>query len=153
MKKYQSTRSAFYLTIPGALVALAGMIATANTVTAQKTYIYGETNDSAGNAVFAFSNDGSGNMVALAGAPFLTGGTGVFAPSGGSVNDADQEVIVNAAGTLLYAVDGHSNTIGGFTINADGSLTSVPGSPAASGGHNPVSLGLTGNFLVAVNKN
>jgi 6-phosphogluconolactonase (cycloisomerase 2 family) len=153
MKKYQSTRSAFYLTIPCALVALTGLIVTTRTVNAQKTYIYGETNDSGGNAVFAYSNDGSGNMLALAGSPFLTGGTGVLAPSGGSVNDADQEVIANTAGTLLYAVDGHSNTIGGFTINADGSLTRVPGSPAASGGHNPVSLGLTGNFLIAVNKN
>ena len=137
MKKYQSTRSAFYLTIPCALVALTGMIVTTRTVNAQKTYIYGETNDSAGNGVFAFSNDGSGNMVALAGSPFLTGGTGVLDLREGRVNDADQEVIVNAAGTLLYAVDGHSNTIGGFTINADGSLTPVPGSPRGLGRPQP----------------
>src|SRR5690242_13410290 len=92
-------------------------------------------------------------MVALAGSPFPTSGTGVFSLSGGTQNDADQEVIVNTAGTLLYAVNGHSNTISGFSINVDGTLTAVPGSPVDSGGHNPVSLGLAGNVLVAVNKN
>jgi len=152
MKTSQLIRSAFCFTLSCAMMALASMIVTTGTVTAQNTYIYGETNNSAGNSVFAYSNDGSGNMVSLTGSPFLTGGAGVLT-TGGTENDADQEVIVNSAGTSLYAVDGHSNTIGEFTINADGSLTLIPGSPVASGGHNPVSLGLTGNFLVAVNKN
>jgi 6-phosphogluconolactonase (cycloisomerase 2 family) len=88
----------------------------------------------------------------LPASPYLTGGSGVFATGGPEFN-ADQEVITNPAGTLLYAVNGHSNSIAAFTINADGTLTTVPGSPFASGGQDPVSIGLSGKFLVVANKN
>jgi len=157
MKTSQTIRSASYLMNFHRPLALLAMAFLAGAVQGQvKTYIYGETNDGSNataNGIFAYSNDGSGNMVTLAGSPYLTGGAGVIDPSGGTENDADQEVIANPAGTLLYAVNGHSNTISGFTINADGTLTAVPGLPVDSGGHNPVSLGLAGQFLVVVNKN
>jgi hypothetical protein len=68
-------------------------------------------------------------------------------------------VIVNKAGTLLFTVNGFSNTIAEFTINSDGSLTTFPGSPSTSGGPQPASLGLFdgiltngGSVLVVVNK-
>jgi 6-phosphogluconolactonase (cycloisomerase 2 family) len=129
---------------------------------AQTSYIYVESNigKTAGrNSVFAFSNDGLGNLTPLSGSPYLTSGTGVFDTSGGTTDpfDADQEVIVREDGSLLFAVNGHSNTIAVFTINADGTLTTVTGSPFASGGQDPASVGLMEDsgqvFLVAANKN
>lgn len=120
-----------------------------------KTFIYVESNVGTvpnQNSIFAFANDGGGNLTGLPGSPYLTGGTGVQAPGSSELN-ADQEVITDTAGTRLYAVNGHTNSIAAFIINSDGTLTTVAGSPFPSGGQNPVSLGLSDKFLVVANKN
>jgi 6-phosphogluconolactonase (cycloisomerase 2 family) len=118
---------------------------------AQLNLVYVETNDGVRNAnsVAAYSNDGSGNMTALAGSPYLTGGTGVGGNGASKLGalDADQEVIINSAGNLLLAVNGHSNSVASFTINSDGTLTTVAGSPFTASGRDPVSLGLFENYL------
>ena len=102
-----------------------------------------------GNGVAAYVNDGVGNLTPVAGSPFHTNGTGVAGPSaaGAGSFDADQQVIVNPEGTLLLAVNGHTNTIASFTINSDGSLSAVAGSPFSSMGKDPVSLGLFDDVL------
>lgn len=128
-----------------------------NSVLAQqpRTYVYTESNIgtvSDQNSIYAFANDGLGNMSALPGSPYLTGGTGVQAPGSSELN-ADQEVTANQAGTALYAVNGHTNSIAAFNVNANGTLSTVAGSPFASGGQNPVSIGISGKFLVVANKN
>jgi len=114
------------------------------------------------NSIVGYSNDGAGNLTLLPNAPYLTGGAGMaWTPGQPDAHiDADQEVIVNPAGTLLLAVNGHSNTFAVFNINSDGSLTAVNGSPFASGGQEPISLGWANNvlvggvsMLVVVNKN
>src|SRR5689334_8000350 len=82
-----------------------------------KSYIYVESNVGSvpnQNSVYAFLNDELGNLLPLAGSPYLMGGTGVVAPGSSEVN-ADQELITNAASTALYAVNGHSNSIAAFT--------------------------------------
>lgn len=109
------------------------------------------------NSIYGFSNDGAGNLTPLPGSPYLTGGTGVFDPGGLSNSfDADQQVIVNKAGTLMFAVNGHSNNISVFNINSDGSLTPIPGSPFDSAGSDPGSLSLdetsTPMLLAVANK-
>ena len=43
--------------------------------------------------------------------------------------DSDQNLIENASGTLLFAVNSGSNTIAVFHIQSDGSLAPVHGSP------------------------
>ena len=53
---------------------------------------------------------------------------------------------------MLFAVNGGSDTIAVFWINADGSLTPVEGSPFPSGGSNPVSVGLSNDILCVVNQ-
>jgi 6-phosphogluconolactonase (cycloisomerase 2 family) len=119
------------------------------------TYVYVESNIATvpfQNSVFAFANDGLGNLTPLLNSPYLTGGTGVLAPGSSEVN-ADQEVVINPAGTILYAVNGHTNSIAAFTVNRDGTLTTIAGSPYPSGGQDPVSIGLSGTFLVVANKN
>jgi len=120
-----------------------------------KSYVYVESNVatvSGHNSIFGFANDGVGNLIALPGSPYLTGGTGVAARGSSELN-ADQQVITNPAGTVLYAVNGHTNSIAALAVNADGTLTTVAGSPYPSGGQDPVSLGLSDNFLVVANKN
>lgn len=96
------------------------------------------------NSIFAWSNDGAGNLTPLSGSPFLTGGTGFFTatPAVANVFQGDQEVVINKGGSLLLAVNGHSNNISVFKINSDGTLTVVAGSPFPSNGPNPISLGL-----------
>ncbi len=161
MKPYHPPRPTTSTVLVRGSFALAALALFAGTALAQdlKSYVYVESNTGkteGKNSVFAFSNDGSGNLTGLTGSPYLTGGTGVFDPGGGTTEfDAEQEVITNTAGTLLYAVNGHSNTIAGFTINADGTLTTLPGSPYASGGQDPASLGLLPSvgLMVVANKN
>jgi hypothetical protein len=113
-------------------------------------YINSNINITGQNTVIALVNDGAGNLSQVAGSPFPTGGTGVGG-SGDLLNDtqwdADGQIVVNPTGTLLFAADGHSNDIASFTINADGSLTAAPGSPFASGGTQPASLGYQANAL------
>src|SRR5256885_5826243 len=143
-------------------VIVAAVVLSISGALAQTTYIYVESNHGKTanrNSVIALKNDGLGNLTPLPGAPFLTNGTGVFDTGGGTTDpfNADQQVIARKDGSLLYAVNGGSNTIAGFTINADGTLTTVSGSPFPSGGQDPASVGLMDDsgllFLVAVNKN
>jgi 6-phosphogluconolactonase (cycloisomerase 2 family) len=107
------------------------------------------------NSIFAFRRDSTGALTALPGSPFLTGGSGVtvdMVPTIGPF-DSDQNVIVNAEHTRLFAVNPGSDTIAVFDILPDGGLVPVAGSPFASGGINPVSLGLAEDRLYVVNMN
>jgi 6-phosphogluconolactonase (cycloisomerase 2 family) len=81
-----------------------------------------------------------------------TGGLGSADLKNSGVLDADQQVIVNDARTLLFAVNQGSDTIAVFHIADDGSLTPVRGSPFPSGGTAPGSLGISGDILVVANK-
>ena len=148
-----------------ALTALPLVVLAASFLNAQVNAVYVNGNIgtvSNGNVVYGYGNDGAGHLTPLPGSPYSTAGTGSAPPLGmplGLQTDDDQQVIINNAGTLLFTVNGFSNTIAVFDINSDGSLTMIPGSPSTSGGTQPASLGLfdgvLGNgvgFLVAVNK-
>src|SRR6185369_4663376 len=143
----QSTRRFVFATMLVATALLVFSLCAA----AQQNLVYINANITATNqnGVVALVNDGAGNLTPLAGSPFLTGGTGVGPASGGTDFqwDSDQEVSINPAGNLLFAVNGHSNTIASFTINADGTLTTNAGSPVASGGPQPASIGYRDNAL------
>src|SRR5579862_4339791 len=134
------------------LVALA-MVATVRTPAwgaGVSDLIWLESNSTAGNSILAFKNDGSGTPALLGTTP--AGGIGVFDGTFAlGPFDSDQNLIVNPEGTLLFAVNSGSNSIAVFRITPDG-LQAVDGSPFSSGGSDPVSLGLKGDFLVVVNK-
>jgi 6-phosphogluconolactonase (cycloisomerase 2 family) len=85
-------------------------------------------------------------------AEYPTGGSGSADLRDRGVLDADQQVIINADRTLLFAVNQGSDTIAVFHIAADGSLRAVRGSPFPSGGTAPASLGISANILVVANK-
>jgi 6-phosphogluconolactonase (cycloisomerase 2 family) len=113
--------------------------------------IYLESNSAAGNLIFTYTFN-------FTSAPVLksttsAGGIGVFDSTFAlGPFDSDQNLVANASGTLLFAVNSGSNTIAVFNIDADGSLRAVTGSPFPSGGSDPVSVGVKGDTLVVVNK-
>jgi len=94
------------------------------------------------NSIFAFSNDGTGVLTPIKGSPYPTRGSGVFEQNSvfSPGFQADQEIVINSAGTLLFAVNGDSDTITSFAINSDGSLFFL--ATVGSNGQDPVSIGL-----------
>lgn len=117
--------------------------------------LYVETNDfhNNANAILAYRDKGDGNLVPLEGSPFLTYGAGVanleqvLGPL-----DSDYELRVSSDGQFLLAVNSGSNTIAVFLIRSNGALQPVAGSPFPSGGHTPVSIDVSGNYVFVVNK-
>jgi 6-phosphogluconolactonase (cycloisomerase 2 family) len=118
-----------------------------------QNFVYVEGDDPAGNAIFAFArNNTDGSLAQLPGSPFDAGGLGITFTTTLGPFELDQAIILNSTATLLFAVNGGSDTIAVFNINVDGSLAPVAGSPFPSGGSNPVSVGLSNdNVLVVVN--
>ena len=114
--------------------------------------VYVESNDPKGNAILAYRRGADGSLTPLPGSPFPTGGAGVTPSFNLGPFDSDQEIVVDPAKGLLFAVNGGSDTIAVFKIREGGSLAPVAGSPFPSGGSNPVSLGLAGDVLCVVNK-
>ncbi len=157
MKKHNTcSRTGLGLLFSGALL----LAALTPSLHSQVNAVYVESNIATfgQNSILGFSNDGFGNMTPLPGSPYLTDGTGWAPPNGqplGFQQDDDQQIVINKAGTQLFAVNGHSNTVVSFGINDDGSLSMI-GSPVSSAGTQPASLGLfdgalsNGSSLLAV---
>jgi 6-phosphogluconolactonase (cycloisomerase 2 family) len=112
--------------------------------------IWLESNSTAGNSILAFKNTGTTSPTFLGSTP--AGGIGVFDGTFAlGPFDSDQNLTVNDDGTLLFAVNSGSNSIAVFRITPSG-LEPIEGSPFASGGSDPVSIGLKGDILAVVNK-
>ncbi len=114
---------------------------------------YIETNVAAPNANSLLAlryHDGSFRPLRIAEYP--TGGSGSADLTNSGVLDADQQITVNPARTLLFAVNQGSDTIAVFHIAPDGSLAPTAGSPFPSGGRAPASLAVSGSVLVVANK-
>jgi 6-phosphogluconolactonase (cycloisomerase 2 family) len=122
----------------------------ASIATSQSTAVYVESNRADHNSVLAFRQT-NGNLSFVG--EFPTAGKGVFDLSLKlGPFDSDQNLITNAEGTVLYAVNSGSDTVAAFSIGDDGSLSVLAGSPFATGGTNPVSVGIARDTLVVVNK-
>jgi DNA-binding beta-propeller fold protein YncE len=92
-----------------------------------------------GESVSAFSIASGGSLSALAGSPFLTGGTGALGAA------------VTPDGRYLYVTSFASESVSAFSIGADGSLSVVPGSPFAAGyGPWGVAISPDGGYLYVV---
>lgn len=121
-------------------------------MSAAATTVYVESNnpDAGQNAVIALRRDPADGSLKQVG-EFLTGGTGqANATQGLGPDDSDQEVIANPDGRFLFAVNQGSDSIAVFRIRGDGSLHRV--GTFASGGTQPVSLGLSGDRLYVANR-
>jgi len=93
-----------------------------------------------------------GSLRPLRIAEYATGGSGAADLQNRGVLDADQQIVVNADRTLLFAVNQGSDTVAAFHVASDGTLSTVNGSPFSSGGKAPGSLGISGSFLIVANK-
>jgi len=144
---------------PGGVLSLVLMLVISATALAQNNVVYVESNigqTTNQNSVFGFVNSG-GKLTQLKGSPYPTMGTGVYSsnPVFAPGFQADQQIVVNSAGTLLFAVNGHSDTITTFNVNSDGSLTLA--NISNSNGADPVSLGLdetppAGTVMTVINQ-
>jgi 6-phosphogluconolactonase (cycloisomerase 2 family) len=54
---------------------------------------------------------------------------------------------IDATGNFLFVANQGDNTISGFLIKPDGTLSAVPGSPFASSGRGPGFVAATANFV------
>ncbi len=117
-------------------------------------YVMSNDPTSGKNAVFAYKRSTTdGSLTAITGSPFATGGTGIGNPGQAlGPDDSDYQLIASADHKHLFAANGGSDNVSVFTINADGTLTAVTGSPFASGGTAPVSLALVGSNLLVTNQ-
>jgi 6-phosphogluconolactonase (cycloisomerase 2 family) len=116
--------------------------------------VYIESNISKpnGNTVLAYRYRAGGDLHPLQVAAYPTGGSGSADLTDSGVLDADQHVVYSPEKKLLFAVNQGSDTVAVFHVGPDGGLTPVAGSPFASGGKAPASVGLSGDTLVVVNK-
>ena len=136
---------------PLIISVILGLFAIGAEAQAPRGVVYIESNvgDVPGhNSILAFKRDDVGHLTQFG--AFLTGGTGVhpkdisLANLAGTLGpfDSDQNLILNWDGTQLFAVNSGSDSIAVFDVQGDGRLEAVKGSPFASGGVHPVSLGL-----------
>jgi len=115
------------------------------------TFVY-TNNDRSPNSVSAFSVASNGALTSVTGSPFLAGGTGI-----GVGFFASNRITTAIVRNFLYAANSGSNDVSAFSINpATGDLTTVPGSPFATGGSadgQGISLATTpdDNFLIVAN--
>jgi Lactonase, 7-bladed beta-propeller len=117
--------------------------------------VYVVTNDyhDNANAVIAYRHMADGTLAPLTGSPFLTHGAGLANPKQVlGPDDSDDPLVITGDGRFLLAVNGGSNTVAVFSINPDGSLVAVPGSPFPSGGQTPCSVAVNGRFVYVANK-
>jgi len=120
------------------------------TARAQTDFVYVNTNNGL-NSVAAFSVAADGVLTPVPGSPFLTGG---FGSSVGAF--AANRSTVCTVGNRLYVSNDGSNSVSAFNVDpSTGILTTVPGSPFATGGTNTGGTSLdcasNGQFLFASN--
>jgi WD40 repeat protein len=110
-------------------------------VMAQNTFVY-TNNDRTPNNISGFAAAANGVLSPVAGSPFATGGDGA---GGGS--SATNRITATVVKNFLFAGNSGSNNVSAFSIDpVTGVLTSVPGSPFATGG---IAGGVTGMSLTA----
>ncbi|MEB6587990.1 MULTISPECIES: lactonase family protein [Pseudomonas] len=137
------------------LTAAALCVSCATFADGHKQYLYTLTNNIKAheNSVAQYQrlSDGSLRFVKF----YKTNGTGINNDTHGKLGpqDNDSQIIISGNRKHLYAVNTHSNDISGFSIEQDGTLTELPGSPFPSKGIAPVSINISGNILVAANRN
>lgn len=154
----------WFVTAIALVVAIALWTPASSWAASDGDVVYVESNQTSGNSILAFRNDGSGKLTFIGSTP--AGGIGVYDPQHllpplSGTFDTDQSIQVSADRKLLFAVNSGSSfengqrilaSIAVFHIHDDGSLQAVVGSPFPSGGTQPVSVGLSGDILAVANK-
>ncbi len=109
-------------------------------------HVYVNDNTAPVNSVAGFDRHADGSLTAIPGSPFSVGGAGTGHP------DASQGSLqLSADGRYLLAVDAGSNQISVLKLKRDGSLQAAAGSPVASNGIDPVSIGVHRDLVYVAN--
>jgi Lactonase, 7-bladed beta-propeller len=130
-------------------VALAALAPTATRAEAPTNVVYVMTNvsnPSIGNAVLAYTRGADGALTLLG--TFPTGGIGAGPSFAFGNNASDRNLVLDAGSSMLFAVNGGSDSVALFRVNRDGSLTTIPGSPVSSLGTDPTSVAVSGSTLL-----
>jgi 6-phosphogluconolactonase len=109
-------------------------------------HVYINDNTAPDNTVAGFDRHADGSLTAIPGSPFAVGGSGA-----GSPNASQGSLQLSADGRYLLAVDAGSNQVSVLRVRANGSLEAAAGSPIASGGVDPVSIGVDRNLVYVAN--
>jgi 6-phosphogluconolactonase len=109
-------------------------------------HVYVNDNTTPVNSVAGFDRHADGSLTAISGSPFAVGGSGT-----GHADASQGSLQLSADGRYLLAVDAGSNQISVLRIKPDGSLQTVAGSPVASGGVDPVSIGVHHDLVYVAN--
>jgi hypothetical protein len=109
-------------------------------------HVYVNDNTAPVNGVAGFDRRADGSLTAIPGSPFAVGGAGT-----GHADASQGSLELSADGRFLLAVDAGSNQISVLRITHDGSLQAVAGSPFASNGDNPVSIGVHRDLVYVAN--
>jgi hypothetical protein len=129
-----------------AVTAGAAASAAGTNASAVVGHVYVNDNTAPVNTVAGFDRHADGSLTAIPGSPFAVGGSGAGAP------DASQGSLqLSSDGRYLLAVDAGSNQISVLRIKPDGTLQSAQGSPVASGGVDPVSIGVHRDLVYVAN--
>ncbi len=107
------------------------------------------SNPGIGNAVLAYTRGANGVLTLLG--TFPTDGIGAGPSFAFGNNASDRNLVLDHAGTTIYAVNGGSDSVAAFRVNRDGSLITIPGSPVPTFGTDPTSVGVTGSTLLVAN--
>jgi 6-phosphogluconolactonase len=135
--------SGFDIGIGGTLTAVPGSPFAAGTIPIDVTlhpsasWVY--VSNSLSSNISAYTADAFGTLTPIAGSPFASGGDGTAG------------MTIDTFSNRLYAVNGGasftpSRDVSGYTINPDGSLTAVAGSPFSTG----VAGGVPGSISLAL---
>jgi 6-phosphogluconolactonase len=107
-----------------------------------KGFVYTMSNDASQNTILCFLQNSNGTLKLLTTVPTKGSGTSAGLGSQGAL-------ALDAANSLLFAVNAGDNTISSFKVDNDGRLTFAD--TVKSGGVLPVSLSMEGNLLYVVN--
>jgi 6-phosphogluconolactonase (cycloisomerase 2 family) len=136
------------LTVAAAVFVVGGAAAAPGGPYASRVvgHVYVNDNTAPVNTVAGFDRHADGSLTAMSGSPFAVGGSGTGHP------DASQGSLqLSANGRFLLAVDAGSNQISVLRIAPDGSLLAAQGSPVASNGVDPVSIGVHHDLVYVAN--
>jgi 6-phosphogluconolactonase len=119
--------------------------ATEAVLPAGKSFVYTILNPDGANVIAAYERDPETGALVFRGT-YATGGAGT-----GVLVDSQSPLVVNEAGTFLYAINPGSGDVSVMAIREDGSLAAV-GQPVPSRGAEPASLALSGDLLYVANQ-
>jgi hypothetical protein len=133
----------------GAVIAVVGGAAAspdASSASAVVGQVYVNDNTAPVNTVAGFDRHADGSLTAMAGSPFLVGGSGT-----GHADASQGSLELSGDGRYLLAVDAGSNQISVLRIKPDGSLEAAQGSPVGSNGVDPVSIAVYDDLVYVAN--